>query len=281
MDQAIIKSTIRRFRTTITILFLLFTFSSVSAQCEYPNSAFSAGESLDFDLYFNWKFVWVKVGSTHYKITHSTYQGKKALRTDLIFKSNKACDRFFPMRDTLVSYSTDKLVPLYFRKGANEGKRYTVDEVWYSYPDNGKTVMKMRYKDPDDEWTDKTETSSECINDMLNILALSRSLDFSNYKSGQRTTYRMVTGKRISNQILIYKGKKNFKANDDKTYRCLVFSLLNDKLKDEKELLRFYITDDRNHLPVRIDFHLNFGEAVAKFKHGSGIRNKQTSIIKD
>lgn len=280
MARAISKVFSSVLRIICTIIISVTPLVSVYPQCEYPNNAFQAGETLDYDLYFNWKFVWVKVGSTHYRISGSTYKGQKALRTDLIFKSNKACDKFFPMRDTLVSYSTDELVPLYFRKGANEGKRYTVDEVWYSYSDDGRTVMKMRYKDPDGKWSDKTETSRECINDMLNILALSRSLDFSSYNVNQRTVYRMVTGKRISNQVLVYKGKKNFEANDGRTYRCLVFSLLNDKSKSEKELLRFYITDDKNHMPVRIDFHLNFGEAVAKFKHGSGIRNAQTAIVK-
>ena len=264
----------------VLIFFVLAISVDVKAQCEYPNSAFKAGESLNYDLYFNWKFVWVKVGSTHYKITSSTYNGEKALKTDLIFLSNKACDKFFPMRDTLVSYSTNTLVPLYFRKGAREGKRYTVDEVWYSYPSSGTTKMKMRYKDPDDDWEDKVETATECVNDMLNILALSRSMNFSKYKEGQRTIFRMVTGKRLSNQVLIYRGKKDFKANNDVTYRCLVFSLLNDKVKKEKELLRFYITDDANHMPVRIDFHLNFGEAVAKFLNGTGIRNPQTSVVK-
>lgn len=268
---------------TITSLFFLILISlsvSVSkAQCQYPNNAFDAGEALDFDLYFNWKFVWVKVGSTHYKITSSTYKGQKALKTDLIFKSNKSCDKFFPMRDTLVSYSTPELVPLYFRKGAREGKRYTVDEVWYSYPGNDTASMRMKYKDPDGEWSEKNMQSGECVNDMLNILALARSMNFSKYKVNQRTTFRMVTGKRLSNQILVYRGKKNFKANDGKTYKCLVFSLLNDKSKKETDLLRFYITDDQNHLPVRIDFHLAFGDAVAKFLHGKGIRNPQTSII--
>lgn len=261
------------------MLLLACSCISVDAQCKYPNNAFNAGESLTFDLYFNWKFVWVKVGSTKFNISSSNYKGQKALKTDLIFLSNKACDKFFPMRDTLVSYSTHELVPLYFRKGAREGKRYTVDEVWYSYPGNDQTAMKMRYKDPDGEWTDKQMTSTECVNDMLNILALARSMDFSRYKVGQRTTFRMVTGKRLSNQVLVYRGRKEFKANDNKTYRCLVFSLLNDKEKKEKDLLRFYITDDANHLPVRIDFHLNFGEAVAKFLHGTGIRNKQTAVI--
>lgn len=261
----------------ILAMLLFFTSFVLNAQCKYPNSAFSAGESLNYDLYFNWKFIWVKVGSTHYKISHSKYKGSEALRTDLIFLSNKACDKFFPMRDTLVSYSTDELVPLYFRKGANEGKRYTVDEVFYSYPGNNVTQMEMNYRDPDGKWTKKTETSKVCINDMLNILALARSMDFSKYKEKQRTSFRMVTGKRQSDQVLVFLGKKNFKANDNKTYKCLVFSLLNDK-DSKKELLRFYITDDKNHLPVKIDFHLAFGEAIAKYNNGKGIRNPQTAI---
>ena len=74
---------------------------------------------------------------------------------------------------------------------------------------------------------------------------------------------------------------ENFKANDKKTYRCLVFSLLDDKeKKKEKELLRFYITDDKNHLPVRIDFYLKFGSAKAFFLNGTGIRNPMEAVKK-
>ena len=64
------------------------------------------------------------------------------------------------------------------------------------------------------------------------------------------------------------------------TYRCLVFSLLDYESKKEKELLRFYITDDLNHLPVRIDFYLRFGVAKAYYVNGKGLKNEQTSIVK-
>ena len=184
------------------------------------------------------------------------------------------------MRDTLISYTTPDLEPLYFRKGALEGKRYTVDEVWYTY-EGGKTLMKQRFRNHEGEWSDTQSSSDDCVNDMLNILLLSRSKDYSNMKAGQRINFKMVTGKRLSNQVLIYKGKDNFKANDKNTYRCLVFSLLDDKeKKKEKELLRFYITDDKNHLPVRIDFYLKFGSAKAFFLNGTGIRNPMDAIVK-
>lgn len=59
-------------------------------------------------------------------------------------------DKLFVLRDTLVSIVNDELVPFYYRKGALEGDRYTVDEAWYSYPD-GKNHIKQRFKTHKDE----------------------------------------------------------------------------------------------------------------------------------
>ena len=99
---------------------------------------------------------------------------------------------------------------------------------------------------------------------MLSILSLARSFDPKDYKIGQRIRFPMATGKKVEEQTLVYRGKKDWTANDKNTYRCLVFSLLDyeEKSKD-KELLRFYVTDDTRHMPVRIDFYLRFGTAKA------------------
>ena len=37
--------------------------TAANAQCGIENKAFKEGEFLYYDLYFNWKFVWVKVGT--------------------------------------------------------------------------------------------------------------------------------------------------------------------------------------------------------------------------
>jgi len=263
------------------LLVLLCVLSLLcNAQCKQENKAFKAGETLKYDLYFNWKFVWVKCGAAHYTIKSQNYQGKQALRNDLLFISNKKCDAVFTMRDTLVSYVTPNVVPLYFRKGATEGKHYTVDEVWYTYP-NGKTHLKQKYLNRHGEWSSKTHDDNECLYDMLSMLLLARSFDPKDYKVGQKITFPMATGKKVEEQTLIYKGRKNWKANDGVTYQCLVFSLLDDEdAKKSKELLRFYVTDDLNHLPVRIDFYLKFGTAKAFYSSGSGLRNPQTAIVK-
>lgn len=239
--------------------------SKAFAQCPTENKAFKAGESLTYDLYFNWKFVWVKCGAAYYTIKPHTYKGQSVLRNDLLFTSNKKCDAVFTMRDTLISYFTPELVPLYFRKGSQEGKNYTVDEVWYTYP-NGKSHVKQKYLSRQGEWSEHNYESDDCNYDMLSILALARSFDTSNYSVGQRIHFPMATGKKVEMQTLIYRGKEDWKANDKNTYRCLVFSLLDYEEKTkEKELLRFYVTDDQRHLPIRIDFYLKFGTAKAFF----------------
>ena len=46
------------------------------------------------------------------------------------------------------------------------------------------------------------------------------------------------------------------------------------------ELIRFYVTDDNNHIPVRLDMFLSFGSAKAFLKTYKGVRGPMTSKIK-
>ena len=60
----------KKFLPLIALL-LLFTginTNRVQAQCTAENTAFSSGETLMYDLYYNWKFVWVKAGTASMNI---------------------------------------------------------------------------------------------------------------------------------------------------------------------------------------------------------------------
>jgi hypothetical protein len=113
----------------LTLLTALLSVNPVKAQCGIENKAFGGGEFLVYDLYFNWKFIWVKVGSASMSTYLTKYQGKDAYRTSLITRGNDKLDGIFVMRDTLLSYCDTDLNPLYHRKGSLEGKRYYIDEL--------------------------------------------------------------------------------------------------------------------------------------------------------
>ncbi len=262
-------------------LFCLVFAMPASAQCTAVNKAFQSGEHVMYDLYFNWKFIWKKVGLASLTTNASTYQSKPAFRFNLLSVGSKQTDFFFKMRDTLTCYVSDKLEPLYFRKAAEEGKRYTVDEAWFSYND-GVSYVKQRRTWRDGRVQEMEYNDSRCIFDMLSILAQARSYNPNDYKIGDKIHFPMATGRKVEQQTLIYRGKENVEANDDVTYRCLVFSFVeyNDKGK-EKEVITFFISDDDNHLPIRLDMYLNFGSAKAFLKSVRGNRYPLTSVITD
>ena len=265
-------------------ILLIFLSLSIYAQCPAVNNAFQSGERLDYEMYFNWKFVWIKAGTSCLKTDAITLpDGTDGYRTSLIATSSKRADHFFKMRDTLISDMTTRMEPRYFRKGAEEGKRYTVDEAWFSYP-GGKSKASQRRLHKDGSIRTAEDTMNECIYDMLSILQRARSFDPKDYKIGEKIHFQMATGRKVEKQTLIYRGKKKFEAEDDDetVYRCLVFSLVEyDKKGREQEVITFYITDDLNHLPVRLDLYLNFGSAKAFLKNIKGNRHPLTSIVKE
>ena len=60
-------------------------------------------------------------------------------------------------------------------------------------------------------------------------------------------------------------------------FRCLVFSFIEREDGKNHELIRFFVTDDKNHLPVRLDMFLSFGSAKAYLTGMKGLRNELTS----
>ena len=267
-------------KTSLLSFFLLLFSLTAFAQCPSQNTAFKGGEVLNYTLYFNWKFIWIKCGSATYSTVNAVYNGTEGYRSDLLFRTNNRFDKFFTLRDTLESYISKDLIPLYFSKASLEGKNHRLEKVWYSYSD-GQSRAKMEYTNPDYEVFRSEVVQTECIYDMMSMMALARSFDPKDYKPGDRLHFPMTSSIVIEPQTMIYKGKENFKANDGNTYRCLVFSMLDwEDRKKEREILRFYFSDDDNHLPLRIDFDLKFGTAKAFFTNGKNIRNPLNSIVK-
>ena len=255
-------------------------YSTAQAQCGIENTAFQGGEFLAYDLYFNWKFVWVKVGSATMSTVKSKFDGKEAYRTSLITRGNDRLDGMFIMRDTLLSYcDASTLSPLYHRKGALEGKRYYVDELWYSYPNNN-CQLRMHRIDADGEQHWKTITYKDCVYDMMSIFLRARNFDASKLSEGDVIPMPISDAKRLSNSWLKYRGKETFKIDGTKEkFRCLVFSFIEHDDGKNRELIRFYVTDDQNHIPVRLDMFLSFGSAKAFLKIYRGVKSPLTSRL--
>ena len=281
MEKMLLLRTRRKGWVKSVLLFYLFTFLPLhsAAQCGIENKAFKSGEVLEYDLKFNWKLIWFTVGTATMDTKMSKFEGKEAWRSYLITRGNNTLDKYFMMRDTLLSYCNPDLSPLYFRKGAREGSRYYVDEVWYSYP-GGNCQLKKHRIDADAQVHWKTSTYKNCIYDMMSIFLRARNFDASKLKKGEVIPMPISDAKSLSNSWLSYRGKTNYKIDSTKEkFRCLVFSFWENENGKSRELIRFYVTDDQNHIPMRLDMFLNFGSAKAFLKSYKGVRGPMTSKV--
>ena len=258
---------------------LLLLSASAQSQCGIENKAFQSGERLTYNLYFNWKFVWFKVGQATMNTDLTTFEGKKAWCSSLVTGGNKRLDKFFTMRDTLLSYCSPDLSPLYFRKGAREGKRYYVDELWYTYPKNY-CHLKMHAITASGEQLWKEVTYKSCIYDMMSIFLRARNFSAEGMKVGDKIAMPISDASHLSHSWLQFQGRETFKVEDTKEkFNCLVFSFIERENGENHELIRFFITDDQNHIPVRLDMFLSFGSAKAFLKDYKGIKSPMTSKI--
>lgn len=250
------------------------------AQCAFKNEAFKGGEFLTYNLYFNWKFVWVKAGNASMSTVESNYHGRAAYRASLTTRSSDRVDKMFMMRDTLLCYSSTQLEPLYFRKGAREGKRYTVDEVAYSYPGGDRVKIQQHRRRNDGQHERYTREFTYCIYDMLNIFLRARSFNPDGWKGGHFIDIPIADGNGVTPARLSFDKRVTIKADNGVKYRCLKLAYLEKEDNKYKRIVDFYVSDDKNHVPVRLDMFLRFGSAKAFLVGMKGVKSPITSVVK-
>lgn len=245
----------------LILLSLLFSLDS-NAQCTFRNTAITGNEKINYNVYFNWQFIWLKVGSASMSTTYSSFNGTPSFKCSLTTSTAKKYDRYFRLRDTLLVHSSRTMAPLYYKKIAREGKRYYVDEATYSYP-NDKCAVSMRHQHNDGTVTREKKVYDHCVYDMLNIFLRARNFDPTSWKKGHVINIDITGGDELTKAKLIYRGKETVKADNGKKYNCLVLSYVEKDDNKDKEIVRFFVTDDTKHIPIRLDMFLKFGSAKA------------------
>ena len=257
--------------TRIILTIAIAAALPAKAQQPLKNTAFKGGETLEYKMYFNWKFIWLNAGTATMKTTECNYAGKKAYRCALTTRSSAKIDKYFRLRDTLLCYTTYDLIPLYYRKGAREGKRYTVDEVFYSYP-NGKCQVQQHRQHNSGRHSWQKHTYDECLYDMLSIFLRARSFNPAGWKKGHDVDFPIADGNGRTPAKLRFQGRETIKADNGRKYKCLQLSYMELEDGKYKRIVDFYVTDDNNHIPIRLDMFLKFGSAKAFLVDMKGVK---------
>ncbi|MBO7050809.1 MAG: DUF3108 domain-containing protein [Bacteroidaceae bacterium] len=217
----------------------------------------------NFNLYLGLGPVRISAGTAHLYDTEVIFNGRDAIRTAMEMSTNSTADKVFALRDTIESYNTPRGESLYFRKTVNEGSKHNLETARFS-KENGLFTVNLTTWDmvTGKRTSQTTEKRSTRIFDLMSMIAYTQDIDTSDSEPGRTESLPMVNGNMVVTQYLVYTGNKSIKADDGKTYDCMVISIRDYKEGKERETVKAYVTNDSKHTPVQLDIILGTGTSI-------------------
>ena len=216
-----------------------------------------------FNLYLGLGPVKIPAGTAHLYDTDVLFNGRDAVRTAMEMSTNATADKIFSLRDTIESYNTPDGESIYFRKTVNEGSKHNLETANFSM-DRDRFVVNMNTWDmtTGKQTSQTTEWRPARIFDLMSMIAFTQGFDTSDIQPGHTESLPMVNGNMVVQQYLVYTGNKKIKADDGRTYDCMVISIRDYKEGKERETVKAYVTNDSRHTPVQLDIILTTGVTI-------------------
>jgi len=235
---------------------------AITAQknCVEPNIyPFRKGETLRYELKYNWGFIWARAGWVEFNVSDTLFQGKKHMRFRGHGSSFKNWDWFYKVRSAYTSVTDYALNPKYFSRVGIEGS-HRYDEHYYR---NQETVRMVK-RDEKGRSTETKLSVGECSFDVISAIYYCRTIDFKKHKPGTVLPLELYLDGAVHHTTLRYKGIELWEHPDTKkNTRCVVFkpSLLEGTVFKKGENMTVYVTDDEYFTPVFIETELKVGKA--------------------
>lgn len=265
----------RKSLVLISILFLT-AFQAVQGQCKVNASFLKDGEELVYDMYFKLGFVHVEAGTLKLGAEAGSLEGRGDHKVRFQINTAGVANGIYPVHDTLSAYITKDLVPIAYFKNAKESSDYTQEELYYSYNTDGKIDIHTKRTRNGEFKFDEKLSSDTCVYDLVTSVYYARALDFSSMKKNDKVSINFISGKKKSNAVIEYKGEKRVKGNDGKKYDCveLILNFVSGDEGKNKEMMKVFITNDENRLPVEINSSLKkLGSIKGIIKKYKGLKN--------
>ena len=257
----------------ITFSFLLIAFAAYSSNGQkvlrtIDNKAFRPGETLKFRIHYG--FIDAGTATMEVKKEVQYIGGRPCYHLVATAETMGAFDWFFKVRDKYESIvDSQSIIPWLFFRRVNEGGYIINQNVSFNhYTDSARSEK-------------KTIAIPSYTQDLLSAFYYSRTFDVKNSKPGDIFP---IPGYLDDNTLPLnvkYIGKDvvNTKVG---TIKCLMFRpmLQEGRVFKENEDMTVWVSDDDNHLPIRVQAEVLVGSIKMDLVSFKNIANP-LSIIKD
>jgi hypothetical protein len=112
-----------------------------------------------------------------------------------------------------------------------------------------------------------------CVQDVLSAIYYARNIDFEKYKPGDRIPFHMFIDEEVHPLFIRYLGKEVIKTKYGR-YNAIKFSplLISGTIFSGGEKMLVWVSDDKNHVPLRIESPITVGSVKVDMKGYSNLR---------
>jgi hypothetical protein len=245
------------------------TLTSGDDFCGIRNYSFQDGENITFTVFYNALGIYVNAGTANFTVSQENIGNKPAYHIVGTGSSNTSYDWIFKVRDRYESYiDTTNLQPLKFIRNVDEGGHKIYENITFNQQTNSAITTKGIYKVPN------------CVQDVLSSIYYARNMDFDKYKVDDKIPFSMFLDNEVFNLYIKYLGKETIKTRYGK-FKAIKFKplLVKGTIFDGGEKMTVWVSDDANHIPLRIESPIVIGSVKVDMMMYKNLRHPLTSMI--
>lgn len=254
------------------LLLTVLTFSRLSAGddfCGVRNTAFTAGENLTFTVFYSVAGIYVNAGTANFITTVESMNNKPSYHIVATGTSNSSYDWIFKVRDRYETYiDTTNLQPLKFIRKVDEGGYTKYENITFNQQTNTAISTKGVFNVPN------------CVQDVISSIYYARNINFNNMKPDDKIPFNLFLDNQVYNIYVRYLGKETIRTKYGK-FRAIKFKplLLKGSIFSGGEKMTIWVSDDANHIPLRIESPINVGTVKVDAMQWRNLRYPLTSLI--
>ena len=253
----------------------LITCIGTNAQETVVNQTFRAGEQLSYALTYKTVFGEILAGKAKVKIdayTGENFQGEEQSNLYHVIaegKTNNFFDFFFKVRDHFESYiDKSTLLPVRFTSHTHEGKYVFSDDVLFD------RTSKMAV-------SKRNEVSvPESIHDILSSVYFLRTVTLDDFGPDSTFYFDFFLDDSVYHSKVIFLGRETLDTDWGKITCLKVMPMMaTGEVFAKRYPMIMWITDDRNHIPVRAESEIIVGSVVMKLVDFRNLKNPFTQSL--
>ena len=240
------------------------------SNCAINNTAIKVGEKINYAIYYSVAGAYINAGKASFETKMETLNSKPVIHVTGLGSSNKSYDFIFKVRDKYETFiDPNTFQPLKFLRNVNEGGHKINQNVTFNKHTNTAITNEGLFKVP------------ACVQDVLSAVYYARNINFELLQYNDKISFSLFLDNEVFDMYVRYLGRETITTQYG-TFKTHKFKplLLEGTIFKGGEKMTVWVTDDENHLPVRIESPIVVGSVKVDMMGFKDIRYPLTSLIK-